>query len=192
MAHPEGYKSTADMIAGLKQLYDFDISVAGYPEIHPKAASLQADLDVLKQKVDAGASRVLCQFCFDSNVFLRFRDRAAAAGINVPIIPGILPINDIHKVQSFASKCGTRIPASIYELLNDLADKPEIFDVVSATITAEFCTRLIDNGVVDFHFYTLNHDRLTQAICYILGLRELAADDSSMTAQPALQFTGSA
>ena len=170
--HPDGYHSTADMIAGLKQLYPFDISVAGYPEVHPKAASAQTDLDVLKSKVDAGADRVLCQFCYDSDQFLRFRDKAVAGGITAPIIPGILPINDFKKVEAFASKCGASIPRSIAELLSDINDQQEIFDVVSATITAEFCTRLIDNGVVDFHFYTLNHDRLTRAICYILGLRE--------------------
>ena len=166
------YASTVAMIQGLKRLYDFDISVAGYPETHPEATSRHADIEYLKRKIDAGANRVLCQFCFDSNRFLSFRDHAVRAGITVPIIPGILPVHNFSQVQTFAKSCATTIPTSIVQLFSELPNNQEIFDVVSSTVTAEFCTRLIDNGVTDLHFYTLNRSKLVRAICHILGLHE--------------------
>ncbi len=176
VSEKSNYPSTVAMIEGIKRIYDFDISVAGYPETHPDAKSKQADIDYLKRKVDAGANRVLCQFCFDSNRFLRFRDRAVLSGITVPIIPGILPIHNFAQVHAFAQSCAATIPDSITQLFSELPDNQEVFDVVSSTVTAEFCTRLIDNGITDLHFYTLNRAKLVRAICHILGLHESAID----------------
>ncbi len=173
------YPSTVAMIAGIKRIYDFDIAVAGYPETHPEAKSQKADIEYLKRKIDAGANRVLCQFCFDSNLFLRFRDHAVRAGISVPIIPGILPIHNFSQVESFAKSCAATIPTAISQLFSDLPNNREIFDVVSSTVTAEFCTRLIDNGVTHLHFYTLNRARLVRAICHILGLHESKAEHNN-------------
>lgn len=174
-AHPSdqfAYESTVKMIEGIRGIFDFDVSVAGYPETHPDAKSASADIAYLKQKVDAGAQRVLCQFCFDSDQFLRFRDNAVKAGINVPIIPGVLPIHDFEKVKRFANSCGASIPVAIESLFSELPASREIFNIVSATVTAEYCTRLIDNGVNDFHFYTLNRANLVRSICHILGIKE--------------------
>lgn len=173
-----GYSSTVAMIQGIKRIYDFDISVAGYPQTHPDAKSQQADIDYLKRKVDAGANRVLCQFCFDSNQFLRFRDQAVRAEITVPIIPGILPIHNFSQVQAFAESCAATIPASISQLFSELPNNQEIFDVVSSTVTAEFCTRLIDNGVTNLHFYTLNRAKLVRATCHILGIHESTSEQN--------------
>ncbi len=183
------YPSTVAMIQGLKQLYDFDISVAGYPETHPDAKSQQADIDYLKRKVDAGANRVLCQFCYDSDLFLKFRDKAVRAGITVPIIPGILPIHNFHQVHSFAKSCATTIPTSISQLFSELPNNQDVFDVVSSTVAAEFCTRLIDNGVTDLHFYTLNRAKLVRAICHILGLQESKGEQTRTVHNYELQIT---
>jgi methylenetetrahydrofolate reductase (NADPH) len=173
--HPdntESYGCTVEFIHGLRALYDFDITVAGYPETHPQAPTSVEGIRYLKEKVDAGANRVLCQFCFDSDRFLHFRDSAVKAGINVPIIPGILPINDFDQTARFAQNCGASIPENIFQLFSHIPDNRDIFNVVSATVTAEYCSRLIDNGVTDFHFYTLNRYELIRSVCHILGIRE--------------------
>lgn len=168
--HPEGYRNAADLVAGLRRRFAFDISVAAYPETHPEALSPSADLDNLKRKIDAGAGRAITQFFFDADTYLRFRDRAIKAGIQVPIIPGILPVTNFSRLNEFAARCGTSVPEWIGKLFKGLDDAPDIRQLVSATVTAELCTRLVDHGVSDFHFYTLNRSELTLAICRILGV----------------------
>lgn len=169
-AHPHGYKNAAELVAGLTRLHSFDISVAAYPEVHPDAISAEADLDNLKRKIDAGATRAITQFFFDVDTYLRFRDRASLAGIAVPIIPGILPVTNFAKLNEFAARCGTAVPAWIGVLFDGLDDAPDIRQLVAATVTAELCVRLVDQGVSNFHFYTLNRCELTLAICRILGV----------------------
>lgn len=178
--HPHGYRNAADLVAGITARRDLEISVAAYPEVHPQASSAQADLDNLKRKIDAGAKRAITQFFFDIDTYLRFRDRVAAAGITVPLIPGILPVTNFAKVNEFAARCGATVPAWLASLFNGLDSAPDIRQLVSATVTAELCTRLADYGVSEFHFYTLNRPELTTAICHILGIR--AQDSSSLEA----------
>lgn len=173
-AHADGYAYAADLVAGLKRVAPFDISVAAYPEGHPEAASLDADLDNLKRKIDAGASRAITQFFFDVDVFFRFLDRARAAGIAVPIIPGILPVSNVATVRRFAAMCGTTVPAWMNELFDGLDDDPDTRKLVAAAVATEQCRALHAGGVKHFHFYTLNRADLTFAICHVLGVRPRA------------------
>ena len=169
--HPDGYKNAAELVAGLKQIADFEISVAGHPEVHPEAVSHQADMDNLKRKVDAGASRVITQYFFDTDVFLRFRDRAAAAGIRVPLVPGILPVTNFAQVQKFSARCGASVPRWLATFFEDVDDDPETRKLVAAHVAGEQCRQLWAGGVREFHFYTLNRPELTRAICRLLGIR---------------------
>ena len=173
--HPDGYRNAAELVAGLRQLAPFEVSVAAYPEVHPDAASAEADLDNLKRKIDAGASRALTQFFFDPDHFFRFRDRAAAAGIDAPIVPGILPVTSFTRTRSFAASCGTQIPDWLETMFAGLDDHPAARPLVAASVAAGFCQRLYDGGVRDFHFYTLNRADVTQAVCHLLGRRLPAA-----------------
>ncbi len=172
--HPDGFPYAADLVAGLRRVGDFELSVAAYPETHPEAPSPQFDLDNLKRKVDAGASRAITQFFFDTSVFLRFRDRCASAGIGVPIVPGILPITRFEQVRRFAARCGTSIPPWLHERFADLEDDPETRRLIAASVAIEQVKMLERHGVCDFHFYTLNRAELTYAICRTLGLRPAA------------------
>ena len=172
--HPDGFPYAADLVAGLRRVGDFELSVAAYPETHPEAPSPQFDLDNLKRKVDAGASRAITQFFFDTSVFLRFRDRCASAGIGVPIVPGILPITRFEQVRRFAERCGTSIPPWLHERFADLEDDPETRRLIAASVAIEQVKILERHGVCDFHFYTLNRAELTYAICRTLGLRPAA------------------
>lgn len=160
-----------ELVAHLKTVAPFEISVAGYPEKHPEALSEAADLDYLKRKVDAGADRVITQFFMEPAAFLRFRDRAAAAGIAAPLVPGILPITNYARTLEFAAMCGTAVPGWVTTLFEGLDDHPHTRQLVAATVAAEQCRVLYDNGVRDIHFYTLNRAELTQAICHMLGMR---------------------
>ena len=169
--HPGGYAYGSDLVAGLKKVADFEISVAAYPETHPEAASARADLDNLKRKLDAGASQFITQFFFDVQVFLRFRDRAQAAGITAPIIPGILPVTNFTRVAEFSGKSGASMPTWMAELFKGLDDDPETRKLVAASVAAELCRALYAEGVTDFHFYTMNRAGLVYAICHILGVR---------------------
>ena len=169
--HPDGYDYAVDLVAGLKRVADFEITVAAYPEVHPQAESAQADLDNLKRKLDAGATRAISTFFFDNDVFTRFRDRASAAGINAPILPGILPLAHFKQACKFAAINGTSIPSWLHELFAGLDDDPETRKLVAATFAAEQVRRLIKEGVSEFHFYTLNRADLAYAICHILGIR---------------------
>ena len=170
-AHPGGYPYAGDLVRGLKRIADFEISVAAYPESHPEASSAAIDLDNLKRKIDAGASQAITQFFFDVDVYFRFLERARAAGITVPIIPGILPVTNFAQVVRFAKLCGAAVPRWMAELFAELDDEPETRKLVAASVAAEQCRALHAGGVKQFHFYTLNRAELTYAICHILGVR---------------------
>ncbi len=169
--HPDGYPFAADLVAGLKNIADFEISVAAYPETHPEARSAEHDLANLQRKVDAGASRAITQYFFDVDLFLRFRDRAAAAGIAVPIVPGILPVTNYAQVRKFSEACGASIPAWMEGQFAGLDDDPDTRRLVATSLAAEQCRRLHAEGVHEFHFYTLNRADLIVAICHLLGVR---------------------
>jgi len=180
--HPDGYRFAAELVAGLKRITDFEVSVAAYPEVHPEARSAADDVDNLKRKVDAGACRAITQYFFDPDVYLRFRDRARAAGVTVPIVPGILPVTNFAQVVRFSATCGTTVPAWLSGLFDGLDDDAETRKLVAATVAAEQCRRLQQAGIDEFHFYTLNRADLTYAICHILGLRPIAAAPGAMGA----------
>ena len=169
--HPDGFAYAADLVAGLKSVADFDISVAAYPEVHPEAPSAQFEIDNLKRKIDAGASRAITQFFYYTDVFLSFRDRCHAAGIKTPIVPGILPITRFPQVLRFAARCGTTIPEWLKHRFNGLDDDPDTRRLIAASVAIEQVQELERQGVRDFHFYTLNRAELTFAICHALGVR---------------------
>ncbi|HCF24222.1 MULTISPECIES: methylenetetrahydrofolate reductase [NAD(P)H] [unclassified Novosphingobium] len=169
--HPQGYANAAELVAGLKAIAPFEISVAAYPEAHPDSASAAADIDNLKRKFDAGASSAITQFFFEPEVFFRFRDRLVAAGIDAPVYPGILPVTNVAQARKFARACGASIPGWMDGLFEGLDARPASRQLVAATVCAEFCRRLYAGGVRDFHFYTLNRAELSYAICHLLGLR---------------------
>jgi methylenetetrahydrofolate reductase (NADPH) len=169
--HPNGFAYAADLVAGLRSVADFDISVAAYPETHPEAASADFDLANLKRKLDAGATRAITQFFYETDVFLRFRDRCVAAGIEACIVPGILPITRFPQVLRFAARCGASIPQWLRERFQDLDDDAETRRLIAASVAIEQVQALQREGVRDFHFYTLNRAELTFAICHSLGVR---------------------
>ena len=167
--HPQGFASAAELVAGLRAMHPFDISVAAYPEVHPEALSAEADLDNLKRKLDAGASRAITQFFYESDAYFRFLDKALAAGITAPILPGIMPVTSFAAIRRMSGN--TTIPAWMERMFDGLDERPGARELVAATIAAEFCRRLYDGGVRDFHFYTLNRAEQAYAICQLLGLR---------------------
>jgi methylenetetrahydrofolate reductase (NADPH) len=169
--HPSGFAYASDLVEGLRREFDFELSVSAYPEAHPTAGSMQAEIDNLKRKVDAGATRAITQFFFDNSIYLRYLERARAAGISVPILPGIMPVTNFAQTRKFAAMCGTSVPDSMARHFDGLEDDAETRKLVAATLAAEQCTKLADEGVEDFHFYTLNRADLAYAICHILGLR---------------------
>lgn len=179
--HPGGYGNAAELVAGLKRVADFEISVAAHPETHPDALSPETDLDNLKRKVDAGATRALTQYFFDVDVYLRFRDRAAAGGISVPIVPGILPVTNFKQVRQFSARCGASVPRWLAGLFEGLDEDPETRKLVAAHVAGQQCRLLQEEGVRDFHFYTLNRPELTRAICRLLGIRSGAPDAAQAT-----------
>ena len=169
--HPDGFAYAAELVAGLRTVADFEISVAAYPEVHPEAPSPLFDLDNLKRKLDAGASRAITQFFYDIDAFLRFRDLCAATGISAPIVPGILPITRFPQVVRMAGRCGARIPQWLEERFHGLDDDPDTRRLIAASLAIEQVQTLERHGVRDFHFYTLNRAELTYAICHALGMR---------------------
>ncbi|MFT7598566.1 MAG: methylenetetrahydrofolate reductase (NADPH) [Acidimicrobiales bacterium] len=187
-AVPGGYRDAVELVAGLRshvegtEAADLQISVGAYPEVHPRAASPQADLDNLKAKIDAGADRAITQFFFDTDVFLRFLETARAAGITVPIVPGIMPITSFSGIARFAGRCGTIIPDWMSDLFGGLDESPEVRQLVAATVAAEQCQTLAEYGITDFHFYTMNKPELTAATCRMLGVRP-AGDAASGTTE---------
>lgn len=172
--HDDGYANAAELVAGLKRVADFEISVASYPEVHVDAASPSADIEYLKRKVDAGASRAITQVFFDPDVFLRWLEKVRAAGISVPVVPGIMPVSNFEGAVRFCKMCGADVPAWMHRLFQGLEEDAETRKLVGATIAAEQCRRLQAAGINEFHFYTLNRADLTYAICHILGLRDTA------------------
>lgn len=172
--HPGGYAQAEDLVRGLKKIGDFEISVGAYPEVHPAAVSAEADLDFLKRKIDAGATRAITQYFFDADVYLRFIDRCLAAGITVPIVPGIMPVTNFASVQRFSAMCGASVPAWMGQLFEGLDEDAETRRMVAAVVAAEQVRLLQANGVDEFHFYTLNRPDLTYAIAHILGARAKA------------------
>jgi methylenetetrahydrofolate reductase (NADPH) len=169
--HPDGYRDAIDLVAGLKKVAPFDISVAAYPEIHPDSSSRAFDLENLKRKVGAGADRAITQFFFSADCFFRFRDDAAAAGIDVEIVPGILPVSNVATTRRFAQSCGAGIPDWLDAMFEDLDNLPSARQLIAATVAAELCGQLYAGGVRHFHFYTLNRAELSYAICHLLGMR---------------------
>lgn len=174
-AHPGGYPYAVDLVKGLKDVADFEISVACYPEVHPEAPDASFDLDNLKRKIDAGATRAISQFFFDIEAFLRFRDSSVRAGIDVPIVPGILPITRFPQLLRFARMCGASVPKWLHQLFDGLDDDPDTRRMIAASIAIRQVRKLQAHGVTEYHFYTLNRAQLTYAICHTLGLRPVSA-----------------
>ena len=169
--HAEGYANAAELVAGLKKVAPFEISVAAYPETHPDSDCPDSDLDNLIAKIDAGADRAISQFFFSADNFFRFRDRVAARGVDIEIVPGILPVSNVAQTRKFAGMCGAAIPEWMDRLFEGLDDLPEARHLVAATIAGELCGQLYAGGVRQFHFYTLNRAELAYAICHLLGVR---------------------
>jgi methylenetetrahydrofolate reductase (NADPH) len=169
--HPGGYAYASDLVAGLRRIADFEISVAAYPETHPAAQNAQADLDNLKRKLDQGATRAITQYFFDTSTYLRFLERCLAAGITAPIVPGIMPVSNYEQAARFSAMCGTRVPAWLGSMFEGTENDPEIRRIVASIVAAEQVRTLQANGIDEFHFYTLNRPELTFAIAHILGVR---------------------
>ena len=169
--HPGGYHHAADLVAGIKRLADFEISVAAYPEKHPDSPSVEADIDMLKAKVDAGATRAMTQFFFENTLYFRYLERVRARGIKIPIVPGILPVQNFKQAKGFATRCGTSVPDWLAERFDGLDDDPATRKLIAAAVAAEQVVDLVDQGVTDIHFYTMNRADLVFAICHLLGLR---------------------
>jgi methylenetetrahydrofolate reductase (NADPH) len=174
--YPGGYAYASDLVSGLKRAAAFEISVAAYPEGHPESGTIDADLDNLRRKIDAGASRAITQFFFDTDVFLRYRDRCAAGGIGASIVPGILPITRFPQLLRFAERCGASVPEWLRRRFDGLDDDPDTRRMIAAHVAIEQVQRLRHHGVDEFHFYTLNRAELTYAICHALGLRPQLAN----------------
>ncbi|PZN30911.1 MAG: methylenetetrahydrofolate reductase [NAD(P)H] [Proteobacteria bacterium] len=177
---PDGFAFAVDLVRGLKSVADFEISVAAYPETHPEAPSAMADLDHLKAKLDAGATRAITQFFFEPETFLRFRDRCAAAGIEAPLVPGILPITRFPQMLRMAERCGTQVPSWLINRFEGLDDDPETRRLIAAAVAIEQVQALERHGVRAFHFYTLNRAELTYAICHALGVRPHATSRAAV------------
>ncbi len=169
--HEGGYESSADLVAGLKRIANFEVTVSAYPETHPESPSIEADLDMLQAKVDAGADRAITQFFFETDSYLRYVDRVRARGIDIPITPGLVPIHNFKQVASFAGKCGTTVPNWLARRFEGLENDPETARLVAAAVAAEQVMELVDQGITDLHFYTLNRADLVVAICHLIGLR---------------------
>lgn len=170
-APPGGYQSTADLIADARRIGDFEVSVGTYPERHPQSPTLLHDIELLKRKVDAGASRAMTQFFFDNSVYFRFLDLAEAAGITIPIVPGIIPVQNFRQTANFARRSGTSVPQWLADRFEGLEDDPATRRLVAAAVCAEQVIDLIDHGVDELHFYTMNRADLVFAICHLIGIR---------------------
>jgi methylenetetrahydrofolate reductase (NADPH) len=169
--HPGGYKNGADLVAGIKRLADVEVSVSAYPEKHPDSPDVDADIDMLKAKVDAGATRAMTQFFFDNDHYFRYLDRVRARGIEIPIVPGILPVQNFKQTKSFAARCGASVPDWLAERFDGLDEDVATRKLIAAAVAAEQVLDLVDRGVTDFHFYTMNRADLVYAVCHLLGIR---------------------
>ncbi len=172
--HPGGYHNGADLVAGLKSIADFDVSVAAYPEKHPQSPDFATDIEMLKRKVDNGASRAITQFFFDNDLYERYVERVRRAGIYVPIVPGIQPVHNFRQVANFSSKAGAHVPAWLAERFEGLDNDPQTHALVASAVAAEQVMDLVERGVEEFHFYTMNRADLAFAICHMIGLRAQA------------------
>lgn len=170
-SHPEGYRQTSDLVEGIRRIGEFEVTVSAYPEKHPEAASLDADIDALKQKVDAGATRAITQFFFDNDVYFRYLDKVRSRGIDIPILPGIVPVQNFKQTAGFARRTGASVPQWLAERFAGLEDDPATRRLVAAAVCAEQVLDLIDRGVSDLHFYTMNKADLVYAICHLVGLK---------------------
>ncbi len=173
-AHPGGYANAAELAAGAKKIAPFEISVGCYPEKHPDSPSFAADIDMLKQKIDAGATRAITQFFYDNTVYLRYLEQVRKAGVEIPIVPGIMPITNFTGLRKMADVCGATVPGRLVKLFQNLDDDPATRQLIAATVAAEQCLDLAEHGVKHFHFYTLNRDELAYALCHMLGVRPKA------------------
>jgi methylenetetrahydrofolate reductase (NADPH) len=170
--YPGGYKNAADLVGGIKRVSgDFEISVSAYPEKHPDSPTVEADIDMLKAKVDAGASRAITQFFFENDLYFRYLDRVRARGIDIPIVPGILPVQNFKAATNFAARAGASIPTWLAERFHGLDHDPATRKLIAAAVAAEQVLDLVDRGVTTFHFYTMNRADLVYAVCHLLGLR---------------------
>ena len=169
--HPDGYRNGADLVAGIKRNADIEVSVSAYPEKHPDSPSVAADIDMLKAKVEAGAARAITQFFFENGLYFRYLDRVRASGIEIPVVPGILPVQNFKQTKNFAARAGASVPAWLAERFDGLEDDPATRKLIAAAVAAEQVLDLVDHGVTDFHFYTMNRADLVYAICHLLGLR---------------------
>ncbi|MCB1495234.1 MAG: methylenetetrahydrofolate reductase [NAD(P)H] [Bauldia sp.] len=169
--HPGGYQRSSDLVAGIRKLGDFEVSVAAYPEKHPESPDWMTDIDMLKRKVDAGADRAITQFFFDNDRYEAYVERVRAAGIDIPIVPGIAPVHNFAQIARFAAGCGASIPDWLAQRFEGLDDDPATRQLVAAAVAAEQVLDLVDRGVTDFHFYTMNRADLVYAICHLLGMR---------------------
>ena len=169
--HPGGYVNAADLVAGIKRIADLEVSVSAYPEKHPDSATVAADIDMLKAKVDAGATRAITQFFFENSLYFRYLDRVRAAGIDIPVVPGILPVQNFAQTKNFAARAGASVPDWLAARFAGLEDDPATRKLIAAAVAAEQVLDLVDHGVTDFHFYTMNRADLVYAICHLLGLR---------------------
>jgi methylenetetrahydrofolate reductase (NADPH) len=180
--HPDGYHQTSDLVAGIRAIGDFEVTVSAYPEKHPEAASLDADIDALKMKVDAGATRAITQFFFDNDLYFRYLDKVRARGIDIPILPGIVPVQNFKQTANFARKTGASVPQWLADRFEGLEDDIATRRLVAAAVCAEQVLDLIDRGVTDLHFYTMNKADLVYAICHLIGLRPERAADTAVAA----------
>jgi len=178
--HPDGYRSSADLVAGIKRQHgDIEVSVSAYPEKHPESRDFDADIDVLQAKVDAGATRAITQVFFDNDLYFRYLDRVRARGIAIPIVPGIMPMHNFKQARNFVTRAGTTVPSWLAEKFDGLDDDPDTRKLVAATVAAEQVLGLVEQGVRDFHFYTLNRASLVYAICHLLGIRPNGAQKAA-------------
>ncbi len=175
---PDGYQTTAELVAALRRIGEFDVSGSAYPEKHPESADFATDIDVLKRKVDAGATRAITQFFFDNDVYERYVERVRRAGIYIPIVPGILPIHNFGQVAGFAGRCGAHVPAWLADRFAGLENDPQTHALIASAVAAEQVLDLIERGVDDFHFYTMNRADLVFAICHLIGIRPRAEQAS--------------
>ncbi|MEM9168715.1 MAG: methylenetetrahydrofolate reductase [NAD(P)H] [Pseudomonadota bacterium] len=169
--HPDGYGNAADLAEGAKKIADFEITVGCYPEKHPDSPSMAADIDHLKRKIDAGATRAISQFFFHNDAFLRYLDKVRGAGVDIPIVPGLMPVTNFKGLRKMADTCGTTIPGRLVKLFQNLDQDPKTRELIAATVAAEQCLDLAERGVKHFHFYTLNRDEMAYALCHMLGVR---------------------
>jgi methylenetetrahydrofolate reductase (NADPH) len=175
--HPGGYVNAADLVGGIKQSCDAEVSVSAYPEKHPDSPTVEADIDMLKAKVDAGATRAITQFFFENDLYFRYLDRVRARGIDVPVVPGILPVQNFKQTKNFAERTGASVPNWLAERFQGLDDDPATRKLIAAAVAAEQVLDLVDRGVTNFHFYTMNRADLVYAVCHLLGLRPVVAKE---------------